>query len=115
MEQTAMPTESIQQEGQAAIDIATLIHFISNYAKNNTAHNNTIIQLYLKARTTVNRILYVPARTAYLHLLKKRMIQCLNYKLLPVPYHTDTSLYWHNQPEEAQETNNPTEADEWTI
>ena len=43
MEQTAMPTESIQEEGQAAIDIATLIHFISNYAENNTAHNNTII------------------------------------------------------------------------
>ena len=47
-----MPTESILQEGQAAMDIATLIQFIINQAENNRAHNNTSIQLYLKARTT---------------------------------------------------------------
>ena len=93
-----MPHQTIMQETEAAREIATLIEFIVNTAENNSAHNITIVQLYVRAKNKVKEITYRPSRNIYLHILQKRTVEGLNQKFLPIPYHTDWSLYWYNEP-----------------
>ena len=98
-----MPPQTIKQEMEAARDIATL--------GNNRAHNNTVIMLYTKAKSSVNQITFRNSRNIYTHILKKRTVESLNRKYLPIPYHTDMSLYWYSEPEQESEPTNSNNED----